>query len=204
MEPQDWIAVGSAVVALAALGVNYGVMRRQNALHLEQIRASVDVEKTRWLDETLAVFAEAETLALLGPERLERSRCHFVAQKLSTLADQGRISFPNLDPERKGQENPAAYQGSRQPAIDAVILAHDLIRALPSKTTQGHEIQRLLFACRRILVSEVQKSVDPRRREATLTAQSNRGAREVKASYDEVRAVIKGMEALQMDKISFS
>lgn len=204
MSLENWIAVLSAAVAVIALMVNYAVMRRQNALHMEQLRAAVDIEKTRWLDATLDVFAEAEALALLGPERLERSRCLFVAQKLSTQADQGRISFPNLDPSRKGQENPAAYQGSRQPAIDAVVLAHDLIKTLPGKMNEGHEIQRLMFACRRILVSEVQKSVDPRRRAETLEAQSRRGAQEVKASYEEVRAVIKAMEAMKVDKISVS
>lgn len=199
----EWVAVVSAAIAVLSVSVNYRVMRRQNELQMEQLRASVDVEKTRWLGATLDIFAEAEALALLGPERLERARCQLIAQKLSTQADQGRISFPNLDPARKGQENPAAYQGSRQPAIDAVVLAHDLIKSLPVKAEQGPEIQRLLFACRRILVSEVQKSVDPRRRAAALSAQTLRAGPEVKASYDEVRAVVREMEALKVDKISF-
>lgn len=199
------VALVSAGVAILSLVLNNQVVRKQIALQAEEIRAAVDIEKTRWLAETLDLFAEAEALTLGGwttPER-EADRLR-LAQKLSTQADQGRLSFPNLDPHRKGQENPLAYQGSRQPAIDAVILAHDLLIALPSlEGVDGKEMQRLLFACRRVLVSEVQKSVDPRRRAQALKAQSRRKATEVETSYKEIRAIIEQMKAMKIDKISF-
>lgn len=204
------VAIGSAAIALVSLLLNHSVVRRQLALHREEIRAAVDQEKSRWLAETLTAFAEAEALALSGPRaELEPRRLH-VAQRLSTLADQGRLSFPNLDPQKKGAENPAAYQGSRQPALDAVIMAHDLMRELPTLLAKGAEpsaigleVQQLLFQCRRILVSEVQKSVDPRRRAAVLAAQRRRAKSERDVTYAEVREVVRRMEALEMRKISF-
>ncbi|MEL6977407.1 MAG: hypothetical protein AAGM38_01860 [Pseudomonadota bacterium] len=204
------IALGSAAIALVSLFLNHSVVRRQLALHREEIRAAVDQEKARWLGETLSAFAEAEALALseacddLEPRRL------LVAQRLSALADQGRLSFPNLDPQSRGAENPAAYQGSRQPALDAVIMAHDLMRELPelrerahAPAAMGREVQRLLFKCRRVLVSEVQKSVDPRRRAEVLEAQKRRGKDERAISHKEVREILAKMEALEMEKISF-
>lgn len=204
------VALGSAAIALISLLLNHSVVRRQLALHREEIRTAVDREKAGWLAETLQAFAEAEALALAGPRAELEGRRLLVAQRLSTLADQGRLSFPNLDPQKKGAENPAAYQGSRQPALDAVIMAHDLMRELPDllangaePAAAGQEVQRLLFQCRRILVSEVQKSVDPRRRAEVLAAQRRRGAREREVSYAEVRDVVNKMEALEMNKISF-
>lgn len=202
----EWVAVISAAIAVLSFVLNNIVVRRQLALQTEEIRTAVDAEKTRWLGETLAVFAEAEAMALRKSSdngataaggRLQ------LAQRLSVLADQGRLSFPNLDPNDRGRENPAAYQGHRQPAIDAVILAHDVMRDLPLLKADAKEIQHLLFACRRILVSEVQKSVDPRRRAQALQAQRQRTRKDVAVSYDEVKKIVSALKEMAATKVSY-
>lgn len=206
----DWglseiVAVVSAVIAAFSVLMNIRVVSRQIALQSEEVRATVDAEKSAWLGETLEVFADAEAACLWNPAEAARSGDHLrLAQRFSILADKGRISFPNLRPDDRGANNPEAYQGLRQPAINAVILAHDLMQALPSiAETPGERLQSVLFECRRVLVSEVQRSVDPRRREQALRAQFRRSKKDRDAGRGNVGKIMKEMRALKI-KLSFN
>lgn len=198
----EMVAVVSAVIAAASVIMNIRVVNRQIDLQTEEVRAAVDAEKTQWLRETLEAFADAESLCLLGPSGAggENTR---IAQRFSILADQGRISFPNLRPGDRGHENPEAYQGVRQPAINAVILAHDLMQALPDLDAPGELLQSILFDCRRVLVSEVQRSVDPRRRAQALQAQTRRPKKEREVTRGDVRQIIESLKELNV-KVSFN
>ena len=201
----ELIAVLSALIAAVSVFLNIRVVNRQLALQTEEVRAQVDAEKTVWLRETLEVFSEAEAICLNGIEEACREGAHRrLAARFSVLADQGRISFPNLRPGDRGQENPEAYQGVRQPAINAVILAHDLVQALPGLAEQpGEMLQAILFDCRRVLVSEVQRSVDPRRRAQALQAQSRRSKQERDVTRGDVRKIIDSLRALDVS-VSFN
>lgn len=201
----ELVAVLSALIAAISVYLNIRVVNRQLALQTEEVLAAVDAEKTVWLRETLDVFAEAEALVLNGAEAACREGAHKrLAARFSVLADQGRISFPNLRPGDRGQENPEAYQGVRQPAINAVILAHDLVQALPGLSQHPSEmVQELLFDCRRVLVSEVQRSVNPRRRSQALQAQSRRSKKERDVTRGDVRQIIDSLRKLDVP-VSFN
>ncbi|MEM9726140.1 MAG: hypothetical protein AAF909_11845 [Pseudomonadota bacterium] len=202
----ETVAVISALIAAISVWINIRVVNRQIDLQTEELRAAVDMEKTRWLGDALAVFAEAEAVCLTDRETAIATGTHLrLAQRFSILADQGRISFPNLRPEDRGRENPEAYQGIRQPAINAVILAHDVMQGLAELGgADGAAVQTLLFDCRRVLVSEVQRSVDPRRREQALRAQNLRSAAERDVSRGEIRRIIGAVRAFGVSRLSFT
>ncbi len=162
----EWVAFGSAAIALISLVTNWFVLRRQLRLHQEEIRTAVDAERGRWCADALTAFETAsswfETPADAPSPPGETP--HLVAARLSTLADLGRLHFPNFDPNNHGSDKAAAFRGHRQPAIDAMLLVHDLMRdahRLPPASRV--EAAALVFDCRRLLISEVQIASDPRR-----------------------------------------
>lgn len=210
MDASDWIAVASAALALLSLVANGFLVRRQLRIEAENLRASVDGEKLRWLEAVLGVFAESAALVLkpapdAGRPTSTRSDAQIgLAQRLSALADQGRLYFPNFDPEARGQNNLSAYRGARQPVLDAVILAYDLMRCLHRVPEQDRpEVADLLTQCRRLLVSDVQTSIDPRRREQLIEGLTQRTAKDRGKSQEAVAAIVARMRALPLEKVSF-
>ena len=87
------------------------------------------------------------------------------AHKLSSAADRGRLFFPNEAPHKHGQEKEAAFQGFRPPILDAVVFACGQVERLDAMDAGPDEAAAdLLMKCRRLLVSEAQNAIDPRRR----------------------------------------
>jgi hypothetical protein len=166
---EAWVAVVSAVLALASLVLNWLVVRRQTQLQFETLKAEMDAEVIAWAHEAIDLVSESISLArgrgaTYGPEEFARS-AHETSQKLSSIADRGRLFFPNEAPDKHGQDKETAFQGYRPPILDAVVFAcNRLSRIEASDEGPDKDAADFLAKCRRLLVSEAQNAIDPRRR----------------------------------------
>lgn len=165
----EWVAVTSAALALASLVLNWLVVRRQTELQYETLRAEMDAEVLSWTQEAIDAVSEGVNLArcrgttYAGDEfrRLAGEASH----KLSSLADRGRLFFPNEAPDAHGQDKESAFQGFRPPILDAVVFASSLLERLdPGVSEPDKDAAAILTKCRRLLVSEAQNAIDPRRK----------------------------------------
>lgn len=164
----EWVAAISAVLALASLLLNWVVVRRQTALQFESLKAQMDAEVLSWAHETIDLVSQASALARgrgdLYAAGEFRVRAFETAQKLSSCADRGRLFFPNEAPDEHGQEKEGAFQGFRPPVLDAVVFAASQLERLEPEGGPDLDAARFMNKCRRLLVSEVQNAIDPRRR----------------------------------------
>jgi hypothetical protein len=169
MGVNEWVAVISAIVALISFGLNWLVVRRQTELQYETLRAEMDAEVIAWAHEAIDDVSQAAALArgrgvTYGADELRRLAAEN-CQRLSSLADRGRLFFPNEAPDAHGRDREVAFQGYRQPILDAVVFASTSIGRLdPSAPEPDTDAAEFLTKCRRLLVSEAQNAIDPRRR----------------------------------------
>jgi hypothetical protein len=172
--------VAAAILALVALILSVRtagaqqrlakeLAREQSQLLFEQVRMQRDSDILAWTHECVDVLAECEGLvesaatAAPGPEAREQLRA--LRQRLSALIDYGRMFFPNHAPDKKGAENPAAYQGFRQRILSRLVAAYNVVAKLEALKSDQHRLDRLarLVELRRKFVSEAQLALDPRR-----------------------------------------
>ncbi|MGD9815426.1 MAG: hypothetical protein AB7Q23_11215 [Hyphomonadaceae bacterium] len=165
----EWVAIGSAALALVSLVLNWLVVRRQTELQYETLKAEMDAEVIAWTHEAIDQVSQGIALArgrghAYAPAEFARAAFE-TSQKLSSLADRGRLFFPNESPDRHGQDKESAFQGYRQPILDAVVFAcARLDRVERAATEPDAAAAEFLTKCRRLLVSEAQNAIDPRRR----------------------------------------
>lgn len=169
----EWVAAVSAFVALASFVFNWAVVRRQTQLQFESLKAQMDAEMMNWAHETIDLVSAGVALARgrgsAYPLDDFRRLGLETAQKLSSSADRGRLFFPNEAPDQHGQEKEGAFQGFRPPILDAVVFAATQVERLgPDEAGPDAVAAEFLIKCRRLLVSEVQNAIDPRRRGAML------------------------------------
>jgi hypothetical protein len=173
MGPGEWIAVLSAFAALVSFFLNRATVKRQETMQLEGLRAQRDTDLIAWADETIERIADAQKLCRdwrdgLIDEAEFLARRSEVRTRLSASLDRGRLFFPNVtaveDPDK-----PAAFQGKRQKALDAIFFCYravsDLGRDGGPNATGALET---VVAQRRAFVSEVFLHVDPRRRKDVI------------------------------------
>ncbi len=171
--PSDWIGIGSAVLALVSVVLNWLVVSRQTRVQAEQLRANADAEMMGWANQAIDSLSEGIALARgRGSAYAEgelRQRLLEVSNRLSALADRGRLFFPNQEHATHGSEKESAFKGFRPVILDTVIFAHyQLDRVDPAANDPDLPACEYLVKCRRLLVSEVQDAVDPRRRGAMM------------------------------------
>lgn len=169
----EWVAVASAALAVISLLFNFAVVRRQTALQFETLKAEMDAEVVAWASEAIDAVSQAIGLArgrgAIYPAGDFRRLAAEASERLSALADRGRLFFPNEAPQGHGVEKESAFQGFRQPIIDAMIFAcAQMGRIDPVASGPDDAAADYLLKCRRLLVSEAQNAVDPRRRKQML------------------------------------
>lgn len=179
------IAVGSAVVALIGAVLSGNAARRQHKLQKEHLRQNIDRMSMEWGSEAIDSLADAIALAELCrthlPESEIETRKSAIAARISALVDKGRLFFPNIDPEARGVDKEHAYRGSRPPILDAMMYAYYEVRGLSrSRGPSPMDTAQFIFDCRRLLVSELQGHLDPRRQDEIVERydQQRRPARE--------------------------
>ncbi len=166
---EEWVAIGSAALALASLVLNWLVVRRQTQLQFETLKAEMDAEVIAWAHEAIDLVSQSVALArgrgaTYAADEFARL-AHETSQKLSSVADRGRLFFPNEAPEAHGQGKETAFQGYRPPILDAVVFAcNRLARIDAAAAGPDQDAAEFLTKCRRLLVSEAQNAIDPRRR----------------------------------------
>jgi hypothetical protein len=168
----EWVAAASAALALASFLFNWAVVNRQTALQFESLKAQMDADVMQWAHETIDLVSEGVVLARgreVYPPDEYRRRALETAQKLSSAADRGRLYFPNEAPDAHGQDKEGAYQGFRPPVLDAVVFAYTRLSRLAGEDgSNDADAADFFVKCRRLLVSELQNAIDPRRRGAML------------------------------------
>jgi hypothetical protein len=163
----EWVAVGSALLALLSFLFNFAVVNRQTAMQAEALRAHMDAELQDWAQEAVDTLSEACAFAERHAEWPVEPRGARVSLlwRLSAIADKGRLFFPNLAPDHHGADKEGAFKGFRPPVLDAVIFAFQMLERMDVRNL-GPDLETAGFIrdCRRALISEVQRAVDPRRR----------------------------------------
>ncbi len=209
METSEWIAVGSAALAFASLVANWTIVRRQLVILAEQVGTTLDGEKARWLADVLGTYGDATALVqsrvgVYTPHEFTRRRLE-LANRFSALADQGRLYFPNIGAEAYGQGKHFAFRGKRRPILDALILAHDVVSCLDqSGDVPNAPLVELLFGMRRVVVSEVQYSIDPQRRDALLGQARRMNRDDSIVSREDVQTLVARACELPNIKLSFT
>ena len=153
------VAVVSAIIALFGALLSGRETRKQRKLMTETLRQRLDGASINWGDEAIEALADAEGLTHQDMSANAKADRIQIAQRLSALADRGRLFFPNHEEGGKGAEKEAAFRGSRPPILDALVLAHLEIVSMGD----GDKIDaEFLRRCRRLVVSELQDHLDPR------------------------------------------
>jgi len=167
------LAAGSAVVAVISALIARGETRRQRKLQTERLRQSIDAASLDWGNGAIDALARSAMFA--RTRNMQTNDAAFLASKtnmlivLSTLVDRGRMFFPNLNPDRKGAEKDGAYRGHRPPVLDALMWTYHELEAM---TREGgppsDDSAAFIDDCRRLLVSELQGYLDPRRKDEVV------------------------------------
>ena len=194
-----FIALASVAIAVLSLMLNYLTVRRQVTLQREELRQSADANKLAWFEKCMTVLSTLKALArgrgaVFGATEFERQRIE-LSEKISALADQGRLYFPNI-PAEKGQTKEGAYRGQRPAALASLLVAFDVAANLHNfPEDKGDHIAGLLFESRRIFVSEVQRSIDPRRRAVMLGQDREMDLEEDRRCYQSVLGIVQRLHA---------
>lgn len=168
--------VAAALLAVIALIISIATSRSQqklaqriavdeHAMLFEQIRNQRDSDIIRWSEGCVHTLAGIESLVAHPPaDGADRRRQELLA-RLSATIDHGRLFFPNQQPDKKGTDKPAAYQGFRQKILAVLVAVHhvlsrdDVMTSEPARETAISQLGEL----RRVFISEAQLAIDPRR-----------------------------------------
>jgi hypothetical protein len=167
------IAILSAIVAMFSAVAARAETGRQRRLLTESLRQNIDAASLDW--GNLAIETLTRATMLTRTRHLQTNDLAFQSNKanlligLSVLIERGRMFFPNLDVTSKGAEKDSAYRGHRPPILDALMWAYHEVDALareggPTSADSAHFIDE----CRRLLVSELQAHLDPRRKDEII------------------------------------
>ncbi len=196
------IAIASALIAVASLVFNALIVRRQQTMAFEGLKLSLDSDVLAWGRHAVDAIADAERFAAStgfadDPKSAGREQTR-IALHLSALADQGRFYFPNIDVgDDHGRDKWAAFRGHRPPIIHAIVFAHYAIKKFDPRDADAlGPMCALLFRCRRLVVSEIQSAIDPRRRAKTFSELSEAKQDSVGASIKEAAELAVELEAL--------
>jgi len=175
------IAAASAIVALVGAFLARNETRKQRLIQVERLRTDIDQASLQWGVGAIDAMGRAAAFARTREQHANDNSFNGaklnLAVALSTMVEQGRLYFPNIDPASKGAEKPGAYRGSRPPILDALMFAFYELQAVTRQGgPTGDNSGNFIDECRRLLVSELQAHLDPRRLD------------EVVERYDEQRA----------------
>ncbi|MEZ5923963.1 MAG: hypothetical protein R3D57_06215 [Hyphomicrobiaceae bacterium] len=168
--------VAAAVLAVIALIISISTSRAQQrlaeriaaeerALLFEQVRNQRDSDIIRWSEACVHNLAEIESFVGNPSASDLDARRQELLTRLSALIDHGRLFFPNHQPDKKGADKPAAFQGFRQKILTVLVSVFNVLAREETSTRSGarEKARAQLLELRRAFVSEVQIAIDPRR-----------------------------------------
>jgi hypothetical protein len=206
---EQWVGVGSALLAAASFLFNWAVVGRQSRMQFESLKAQMDADLLAWAGEAVGHLAQAAYVAKGRGAYLSEQELRTVsaqtARDLSACADKGRLFFPNLAARAHGADKEGAFQGFRPPVLDALIFALYRLEKMDIRNT-GPDVEAAAYfvKCRRVLISEVQRAVDPRRRGQMLAklakiAPDGAGFAEVAGLAEALEAAYPGTMSVKRD-----
>lgn len=183
LSTDQWINVAAAVgqvlaaiLAVIALMISIStaraqqrlatsISREEQAMLFEQVRNQRDSDVIRWTEACVHGLAEIESFVAHTPASDSSARKHQLLSRLSALIDHGRLFFPNDQPESKGADKPAAYQGVRQMILTVLVSAYNVLAREETLASDAERAKACaeLMELRRAFVSEAQLAIDPRR-----------------------------------------
>ena len=167
------VAILSAIVAVIGALLSRAETRKQREVHEENLRHAVDAQSLAWGNTCIDVLVKVAIFA--RTRQHHQNDASFLQQRVnlmlavSSLVERGRLFFPNVDPDGKGAEKEGAYRGTRPPILDALMYVYYELDALtrtdgPTAKNSGDFVDE----CRRLVVSELQAHIDPRRRDTLM------------------------------------
>lgn len=172
MDTADLMALGSIVVAILSLILSIALVRRQIKLQYESLKAQIEADVLAWTHEAVDALSDAAMFARGRGDVYEAAECRRglaeAGNRLSALADRGRLFFPNESPKEYGVEMEGAFKGVRPPILDAMVFACCHVEHMDRAETPDVETADFLVRCRRLVVSEAQNAINPRRRRTVL------------------------------------
>ncbi len=165
----EWVAIGSALLALASFLLNWRVVRRQTAMQYESLKAQLDADIIAWSNGVIDLLTQAAWLAesrgvALSALEFQQNK-HRTMPLLSAAVDKGRLFFPNVRADGTSAYKERAYRGGRPFLLNPIVFALYALDALDHVTQEPDlESCRYFIRCRREFVSELQQILDPRRR----------------------------------------
>lgn len=175
---------------------------RMKTVQAETLQAGLNGEIMKWGTEAIELFAEAQSVMesrgiILRGEAFA-ARVAAVQARVSAAVDKGRLYFPNDSADLIGLERPFANRGYRPPILDALVLAFEELRRVDREGATPAAVEAgALFQARRAFVSELQRTVDPRRRQYVLeNLKETRAERQEKdeVSWEGVAPVVEKFE----------
>lgn len=182
------VSAAAAVIALFSAVLSRIETRRQTRLQDDNLRHSLDMQSLSWGNASIDTLTRAEMFARTrqhqsNDQSFFRQRVNMLLA-LSSLIERGRLVFP--DPERSG---------IGAPVIEALHYAYCEIEAL---TRQGgptaDNSADFISDCRRLVVSELQAQLDPKRKQALAkrsVEQDRIGAADTTVRLNSLAAILK-------------
>ena len=170
---EQWLGIASAVIALVSFFLNLRLVARQEKRNAVNLKLAHDSDIIRWSDEAIVILAEVDEMlrekgVAYSDNDFRQMRSASLA-RVSAIIDRGRLFFPNLDlGDGHGSQKEAAYKGHRQPALEALVSAYNLLRGAGAASGPDTAAAEQLRDIRRTFVNEVFRTVDPVRRGASL------------------------------------
>ena len=123
------------------------------------------------LDVVIAIGSALVALVSAFAARTEtRRQRRLQTERLRQSIDAASLEWgnhaidPNLNPDNKGADKDGAYRGHRPPILDAIMWAYCELDAMHREGgPTGDNSAEFIEDCRRLMVSELQAHLDPRR-----------------------------------------
>jgi hypothetical protein len=169
---EQWLGIASAVIAVVSFVLNLRLVARQEKRNAVNLKMAHDSDIIRWADEAILTLARANET--LGEKGLSYNDNDFAVRRseerahISALIDRGRLFFPNRTNTDHGADKEAGFQGHRQPALEELVLAYNVIDRAGVAPGPDRAAAEQLMKHRRKFIAEVFQTVDPVRRGMTL------------------------------------
>jgi hypothetical protein len=194
--------VGTVVTVLSAFAAVIGALasraetRKQRQLRTEQLRQTIDSSSLEWGNAAIDTLVRSAMLArtrhLHGNESAFQTARTATLINLSSLIDRGRMFFPNLEADRHGLSKDGAFRGFRAPILDCLVWTYEEIHALTREGgPTGENSGAFIDDCRKLMVSELQAHLDPRRLNQIVgryTGQDRKSQQRAISRAEELRA----------------
>ncbi|MFC4861218.1 hypothetical protein ACS8MQ_08770 [Pseudomonas sp. MAHUQ-62] len=175
-----WLATAVAIISAVAAAKSSRVAEKhqEEASHHTKSSANLlekehQLKLREWTDQyfnSVRSWAEQVCLAISeathivdGPELSDEVKLPILV-RLSSLIDTGRWYFPNQWVDDYGVHKETAYRGLRQPILDCVVSAYDLLR----DSQYSEDVKEDLVKAQREFVSHIQVVLDPGKREQEI------------------------------------